>query len=164
MTDQAIGLTHTASVPRGSIIGIARTERGVVPIQYGIVAGDFVSKFFGLLIVIEVPFTVVFPKSSSRMAGPTILNDVERGFVNFGGTSIGFLSQLARVGRGESMLSIHSRRKVPWVFRIEGITDQNSPKSVGSTLLEVVSVRYSIIVMTGATSLLRAIRPFAIRN
>ncbi len=60
------------------------------------------------------------------------------------------------------MLSIHSRREVPWVFGIEGITDNNFSGSVGSALLKMVTIRYSIVVMTGAAGLLRTVRHFAL--
>ena len=96
------------------------------------------------------------------MARSTIPYKKERGFVYFGGSLIDLLSQLARVGRGDSMLSIHSRREVPRVFGIGGITDNNFSRSIGSALLEVVTIRYSIIVMTGAAGLLRAVRHYAL--
>jgi hypothetical protein len=60
------------------------------------------------------------------------------------------------------MLSIHSGREVPWVFGIEGITDHNFPGSIGAALLKMVAIRYSVIVMAGAASLLRTVRHFAI--
>ena len=162
MTDQAIGLTHSASVPRGSIVGIARTERGVVPIQYGIIAGDLVAESFGLFVVVGVALTIVFAKSPSRVAGSTILDHVERGDVNLGGMLIRFLGQLARLGSDGSMLSVHTGGEIPRVLGVEGVADDDFPGSIRATLLEVVTVRYLIVVMTGATGLLRTVRHFAI--
>lgn len=164
MTDQAIGLTHSASVPRGSIVGIARTKRGIVPIQYGIIAGNLVAEFFGLFIVVEVALTIVFTKSPSRVAGSTILDDVERGYVNLGGMLICFLGQLARVGRGYSMLSKHSRRKVPWIFWIEGILDDDFPFSIRPALLKMVAIGDTGVIVTGAASLLGAIGCFTLQG
>jgi hypothetical protein len=164
MTDQAIGFAQAAFVPRGSIIGITRTEGGIVSIKDGIIAGDFVAKFFCLLIVIEVPFTVVFTKSPSRMAGPAVLEDRKRGLVDVGGVLICFSGQLARIGRGEPMSSVHPGRKVPWIFGIEGITDNNFPSSIDTALLKMVTIRNSVIVMAGTTSLLRTVGRLAIRG
>ena len=96
------------------------------------------------------------------MAISTIPLKKERGFVNFGGILIGLVSQLARIGRGYSMPSIHPGRKVPWIFGIIDITDHNFSRSIGSALLEVVTIRYSIILMTGAAGLLRTVRYFAL--
>jgi hypothetical protein len=59
------------------------------------------------------------------MARATILDKKERGFVNFRGMGIDFLSQLARIGRGDSMLSIHSGGKIPGIFGVEVVADDN---------------------------------------
>lgn len=48
------------------------------------------------------------------------------------------------------------------VFRIEGITDDNFPSFIGSALLKVVAVGYSIIIMAGAASSFWAVRNFTI--
>jgi hypothetical protein len=162
MADEAIGLADAASIPGSYVAGIARAERRIVTIEIGIIVGEFVTKFLGLFVIIEISFSVIFAKSSSRMARSTIPDKKERGFVNFGGILIGLLGQLARVSRGYSMLSIHPGRKVPRGFGIIGITDNNFPRSIGSALLEVVTIRYSIIVMTGAAGLLRTVRYFAL--
>lgn len=98
MTDQTIGLTHTASVPGGSMVRVAGAERRIISVEDGVVARNFIAEFLRFLVVIEVSFTIIFAKSSSRVAGPTILDDGERGFVNIGGTLICFLGQLARIG------------------------------------------------------------------
>jgi hypothetical protein len=62
------------------------------------------------------------------------------------------------------MPSIHPGRKVPWVFGIEGIADHRFPKPVRAALLEVVTVRDAMIVMTSATSLPGTVGQFAIRG
>jgi hypothetical protein len=107
------------------MVRIARTERSVIPIEDGIISRDLVTKSVRLIIVIEVSFTIVFAKSSSGMAGTTILEDRERGLIDFRRMVIPFLSQLARIGRGESMFSIHPGGKIPGVFGVEGVTDNN---------------------------------------
>jgi len=91
------------------------------------------------------------------MASSTIPDNKKRGFVNFRGMLIDLLSQLARIGRSYSMFSIHSGREVPWIFGIRGFPDNNLPASIGSALLEVVTIRYSIILMAGPTGLLRTV-------
>ena len=60
------------------------------------------------------------------------------------------------------MPSIHSGRKVPRVFGIECITDNNFSGSIGSALLEMITIRYLIIVMAGATGPLRTVRNCAV--
>jgi hypothetical protein len=45
---------------------------------------------------------------------------------------------------------------------IKGITDDNFPVSVGSALLEVVAVGYSLIIMAATAGLLRTVRYSAI--
>jgi len=59
------------------------------------------------------------------------------------------------------MLSIHSRREVPWIFGIKDITDHNFSGPISPALLKMVTIRYSVIVMTGATGFPRTIRNFA---
>jgi hypothetical protein len=96
------------------------------------------------------------------MAGPTILDEKEGRFINLGRMRINLLSQLARVSRGQSMLSIHSRGKVPGILLIEGITDDYFSSTIRSALLEVVTTCYPLVVMAGTAGPLRAIRNFAI--
>jgi hypothetical protein len=96
------------------------------------------------------------------MARPTILDKEESGFVNFGGMGIDFLSQLARIGRGDSMLSIHSGGEIPRVFGVEGVADDDFPGSIRATLLEVVTLCDLVIVMAGPAGLPGAVRHLAI--
>jgi hypothetical protein len=144
------------------MVRIARTERSIISIEDGIISRDLIAKLIRFLIVIEVSFTVVFTKSSSGMAGATILEDRERGLVDFRRMVIPLLGQLARIGRGESMLSKHPGGEVPRVFGVEGITDNNFAKPILSTLLEVVALRYLVIVMAGTTGLPGTVGHFAI--
>jgi hypothetical protein len=60
------------------------------------------------------------------------------------------------------MLSVHTGGKIPRVLGVESVADDDFPGSIRATLLEVVTVRYLIVVMTGATSLLGTVRHFAI--
>ena len=60
------------------------------------------------------------------------------------------------------MFSIHSRGEVPRVFWIEGITDDNFSGSIGSTLLEVITICYLIIIMAGTAGSFWAIRNFTV--
>jgi len=92
------------------------------------------------------------------MAGTAILDKKERGFVNFRGMGIDFLSQLARIGRGESMLSVHPGGKIPGIFGIEGVADDDLPSSVRATLLEMVALCDLVIVMAGPAGLLGTVR------
>jgi hypothetical protein len=162
MADQAVGLTHTALVPLGPIVRIPRTERSIISVEDGIIPGYLVAKLIRLLIVIKVSFTIVFTKSSSGMAGTTILEDRERGLIDFRRMIIPFLGQLARIGRGESMLTEHPSRQVPTVLGVEGIADDNFARPIRSALLEVIAVRYLVIVMAGTTGLPGTVGRFAI--
>jgi len=92
------------------------------------------------------------------MAGTAILDKKERGFVNFRGMGIDFLSQLARIGRGESMLSVHPGGKIPGIFGVEGVADDDLPSSVRATLLEMVALCDLVIVMAGPAGLLGTVR------
>lgn len=96
------------------------------------------------------------------MARPAIPDKEERGFVNFGGMGIDFLSQLARIGRGDSVLSIHSGGEIPGVFGVEGVADDDFPGSIRATLLEVVTLCDLVIVVAGAAGLPGAVRHAAI--
>jgi hypothetical protein len=144
------------------MVRIARTERSIISIEDGIIPRNFIAKLIRLLVVIEVSFSIVFTKSSSGMAGPTILEERERGLIYFRRMVTPFLGQLARIGRGESMLTKRPGGKVPRVFGVEGITDNNFTRSIRSALLEVVTIRYSVIVMAGTTGFPGAIGHFAI--
>ena len=62
------------------------------------------------------------------------------------------------------MLSIHSRRKVPWIFLIEGVTDDDFPGTVCSTLLEVVTTGDPLVIMALTASSLRTVRIFAVNR
>ena len=162
MADQAVGLTHTALVPRGPMVRIACAERSVISVEDGIISGDLVTKFIRLLIVIEVSFAIVFTKSSSGMAGTTILEEGERGFIDFRRMVIPFLGQLARIGRGESMFSVHPGGKIPGIFGVEGIADDDFSSSIRTTLLEVIPLCDLIIVMAGPAGLPGTVRNVAI--
>ena len=162
MADQAIGLTQAASIPGSSVFGIAHTDGGVIAIQLRVIGCEFIAKFFCLLIVIKISFSIVLPKTSPGMARPTILDKKERGFINFRGMGIDFLSQLARIGRGESMLSIHSGRKIPGVLGVESVANDDFPSSIRATLLEVVTLCNLLIVMAGPAGLPGTVRDFAI--
>ena len=45
------------------------------------------------------------------------------------------------------MLSIHSRREIPGVFGIKCIADDDLPGSIGSALLEVVTIGNAVIIV-----------------
>jgi hypothetical protein len=60
------------------------------------------------------------------------------------------------------MLPIHSRGKLPRVFLIEGIADDNFSRSIGSALLEVVAIGHSFIIVAGPTGLLRTVGDLAV--
>jgi hypothetical protein len=62
------------------------------------------------------------------------------------------------------MFPIESGGEVPGVFLVEGIADHSFPCSIGSALLEVVTIGNSIIIVAGATSLLRAVGRFAVHS
>ena len=83
MADEAIGLADAASIPRSHIVGIARAEGSIVAIEFRIVLGKFITKFFRLLIVIGVSLPIVLAKPSPWVARPTIPDNKEGGFVNF---------------------------------------------------------------------------------
>ncbi len=75
---------------------------------------------------------------------------------------IGLLSQLARIGGGDSVLSIHSRREVPGIFWIEEILDDDLPFSIRPALLKMVAIGDTGVIVTGATRLLGAIGCFTL--
>jgi hypothetical protein len=71
---------------------------------------------------------------------------------------IGLLSQLARIGGGESMFSIHPGGEIPGVFGVRGVADDDFPSSIRATLLEVVTLCNLVIVMARPASLLGTVR------
>jgi hypothetical protein len=83
VADKAIGLADAASIPISPIVGIARAEGSIVAIEFRIVLGKLITKFFRLLIVIKVSLSIVLAKPSPWVARPTIPDKKERGFVNF---------------------------------------------------------------------------------
>ncbi|MEW6374164.1 MAG: hypothetical protein AB1502_00025 [Thermodesulfobacteriota bacterium] len=60
------------------------------------------------------------------------------------------------------MLSKHSGREFPGIFLIEGITGDDFFSSIGSALLEMVTIGDPIIIVTSTARLLGAVRNFAI--
>jgi hypothetical protein len=113
-------------------------------------------------IVIEISFSIILPEASPGMARATILDKKERGFVNFRGMGIDLLSQLARIGRGESMFSVRPGGKIPRVFGVEGVADDDFPSSIRPTLLKVVTLCDLVIIMAGPAGLLGTVKHFAI--
>lgn len=164
VTDETIRLTHSASVPGSTIIGISHTERGVVPIEHGIIARDLIAKFPGLLIVIEISFAVVFSPPSSWVTGTAILDEEERGFIHFRGILIDLSGQLARIEGSQRVLPVHSGGETPGAFWIEGITDNNLPGSIGSALLEVIAPCDPVIIVTRAAGPLGTVGCFALEG
>jgi hypothetical protein len=77
---------------------------------------------------------------------------------------IRFLGQLARLGSDGSMLSVHTGGEIPRDLGVESVADDDFPGSIRPTLLEVVTVRYLIVVMTGAAGLLGAIGCFTLQG
>jgi hypothetical protein len=60
------------------------------------------------------------------------------------------------------MFSVHPRGKIPGIFGVEGVADDDFPGSIRTTLLEVVALCNLVIVMAGSAGLPRAVRHFAI--
>jgi hypothetical protein len=60
------------------------------------------------------------------------------------------------------MFSVHPRGKIPGVFGVEGVTDDDFPSSIRTTLLEVIPVCDLVIVMAGPAGLPGTVRYFAI--
>jgi len=58
------------------------------------------------------------------------------------------------------MFSIHSSGELPGIFLIKGIANNDLSSSIGSTLLEVVTISDSIIIMAGTTCFLGTVRDF----
>lgn len=60
------------------------------------------------------------------------------------------------------MFSVHSGGEIPWEFGIEGVADDDLPCSIGSALLEMITIGDPIIIVAGAAGLLRTVRHFTI--
>jgi hypothetical protein len=150
VAEETVGFTPAAAVPWRSVRRIAHREGSVVSIEDGLVLRKFISKLISIFIVIKIPFTVVFSPSSSGMATSTMLKKIERGFINFGGMGVPLFCQLARIRRGQAVLPIHSRGKVPGVFLIKRIGHHNFPGPIGSAKLEVVAHGDSVVIMAAA--------------
>jgi hypothetical protein len=71
---------------------------------------------------------------------------------------IDFLSQLARIGRSEEMFSVHPGGKIPGIFGVEGVADDDFPSSVRATLLEMVALCDLVIVVAGPAGLPGTVR------
>jgi hypothetical protein len=56
------------------------------------------------------------------------------------------------------MFSVHPGGKIPGVFGVEGVADDDFPSSVHTTLLEMVALCDMVIVMAGPAGLLGTIR------
>jgi hypothetical protein len=60
------------------------------------------------------------------------------------------------------MFSVHPGGKIPGIFEVEGVADDDFPASICATLLEVVTLCDLVIVMAGPAGLLGTVRHFAI--
>ena len=60
------------------------------------------------------------------------------------------------------MFSVHPGGKIPGIFGVEGVADDDFPSSVRATLLEMVALCDLVIIMTGPASLLRTVRQLAL--
>ena len=60
------------------------------------------------------------------------------------------------------MFSVLPRGKIPGVFGVEGVTDDDFPSSIRTTLLEVITPCDLVILMAGPAGLLGTVRHFAI--
>ena len=56
------------------------------------------------------------------------------------------------------MFSVHPGRKIPGIFGVEGVADDDFPSSIRTTLLEVVTLCNLVIVMAGPAGLLGTVR------
>ena len=164
MTHEAVSLADPTLVPRGTKVALPPTQGRIITVQKRIFPRKFITKFLSFLVIIEIAFTVILTPSPSGMTGSAILDEGEGRFVNFRGMTIDLLGQLARVERSQSMLPVHTGGEVPRMFGIKGVTDDNSSHSIGSALLEVVTVCYLGISMANPTGLLGAIRHFTVHG
>ena len=62
------------------------------------------------------------------------------------------------------MFPVEPGGEVPGIFLVEGIADHSFPRSIGSALLEVVTVGDPIVIVAGTTGLLRAVGRFAVHT
>ena len=60
------------------------------------------------------------------------------------------------------MFSKHTGGKIPWIFWIERVTNDDLPGSIGPPLLEMVTLCDLFAVVTGSAGLFGAVRIFAI--
>jgi hypothetical protein len=60
------------------------------------------------------------------------------------------------------MFSVHPRGKIPGIFGVEGVADNDFPNSIRPTLLEVVTLCDLVIVMAGPAGLPGTVRRLAI--
>lgn len=60
------------------------------------------------------------------------------------------------------MFSVHPGGKIPGIFGVEGVADDDFPSSIRATLLEVVPLCDLVIVMAGPAGLPGTVRHFAI--
>jgi len=87
-----------------------------------------------------------------------MLNKVEGGFVNLGGSPISLLGQLAGISGDQGVLPEHPGREVPGKLGVRGMTDDDPTRTVGAPLLKVVGIGDAIVVVTGATRSPGAVR------
>ncbi len=60
------------------------------------------------------------------------------------------------------MPPVHSGGEVPWTLGIKSVTYNDFSHSIGSALLEVVTICYPVIIMANPAGLLGAVRRFAV--
>lgn len=60
------------------------------------------------------------------------------------------------------MFSVHPGGKIPGIFGVEGVADDDFPSSIRATLLEVVPLCDLVIIMAGPAGLPGTVRHFAI--
>ena len=56
------------------------------------------------------------------------------------------------------MFSVHPGGKIPGIFGVEGVADDDFPSSVRATLLKMVALCDPVIVMAGPAGLLGTVR------
>ncbi|MBM4307013.1 MAG: hypothetical protein FJ123_09785 [Deltaproteobacteria bacterium] len=62
------------------------------------------------------------------------------------------------------MFSKQSRREIPGVFRVVSITKNRFPGTIGSALLEMVSLCDEVVVMASPAGLFGAVRDFTLQG
>ena len=60
------------------------------------------------------------------------------------------------------MFPVQPGGKIPGVFGVEGVADDDFPSSIGATLLEVVPLCDLVIIMAGPAGLPGTVRHFAV--